>query len=140
MRLPQLTRSYQVFNGGSLWSIFGGIGQSSTGTRPLQVLTYGPLIAINAQRGEQCVVTITDAVAFTISAPTHNPAAGSTQHLYLTVRNASGGAHGAGTWDPIFLTSGAFPTIANTFSRTFAFFWNGANYVEMFETYADVTN
>jgi hypothetical protein len=102
------------------------------------VLVYGPAIATNAALGNLFLITITDNVAFTISSPTNPPAAGQSQRIVYLVSNTSGGAHGAGTWDAAFKAL-AFPAIATANNRSFAFNWNGANWVQ--ETAAaDVAN
>lgn len=109
-------------------------------TELLTTVAYGPAPAINAALGNLFVVTVTDAVAFAVAAPTNPPAAGLSQVIVLTIRNGSGGAHGAGTWDAVFKTSGNVPAIADTKSRSFCFRWDGTNWVELWQTAADVAN
>ena len=101
---------------------------------------YGPSIAIDASVGNAFVVSVTDAVAFAFAAPTFPPDTTFGQLLYITIRNTSGGAHGAGTWNAIFKTTGNVPAIADTKNRTFVFQWNGTNWVEIVAPAADVSN
>lgn len=103
-------------------------------------LVYGPSIAIDAGAGNQFVVTLTDGVAFAFAAPTNPPGATFGQQITITIVNASGGAAGAGTWNAIFKTDGNVPAIANGKNRTFGFLWNGTNWVETFQSAADVAN
>lgn len=106
----------------------------------LTTVVYGVAPIINAALGNEFVVTVTDAVAFAFGVPLNPPAAGLDQVIVLTIRNASGGAHGAGTFNAIFKTSAAVPAIANANSRSFCFRWNGVNWVEFYRTAADVAN
>lgn len=114
-----------------------------------QTLTYGPSIAWELRSGLHGIVTITDAVAFVLAAPTFGGVALSAVapftsmaglRIALTYRNTSGGAHGAGTFNAIFKTSGNFAAIATATNRTICFEWNGANFIELWRTAADVAN
>lgn len=126
------------------------VWQGGTVSSPLlavgSALVYGPAIALNAALGNEFVVTVTDAVAFAFSAPLFNGVAlsatipGFNQTITIRIRNASGGAHGAGTFNAIFKTAGAVPAIADTNSRVFQFRWNGTNWVETFRSAADIAN
>lgn len=126
---------------GSL-TIAGSVGVGRRIRGPLVALTYGPSIAIDASLGNLFTVTITDNVAFVTAAPTNPPSvAGDSQEISITYRNASGGAHGAGTWNAVFKTQATvFPAIANGFSRTIRFKWDGTNWVEMWRSAADIAN
>ncbi len=128
-----------IFNG--LISATGAITQGAVLKQPLVTLTYGPSIAIDAALGNLFVVTITDAVAFVTAAPTNPPSGTDSELITITYRNASGGAHGAGTFNAVFKTVATpFPAIANGFSRSIQFRWNGTNWVETFRSAADVAN
>lgn len=120
--------------------LIGGLLTSGPVGSVITTLTYGPSIAVDASLGNQFVVTVTDAVAFAIAAPTNTVPTGFGQQITITIRNASGGAHGAGTFNAVFKTSGAVPAIATGFSRSFSFRWNGTNWVELWRTAADVAN
>ena len=131
------TRNITLFGGLTLNGPLVGSGAASG---PLAVIVYGVSFAPNAAAGNYQVVTITDGVAFAIAAPTNPPATGA-MRLSITFRNASGGAAGAGTFNVIYkMTSNTLAVIANGFSRTYEFQWNGVNWVEVFETAADVAN
>src|SRR4051812_35340333 len=140
MKLGTLLRSWRISGSTLLAELGGGITLNGPSQENLNTLTYGPAIAVDASLGQHFQVTVTDAVAFAISAPTNTPPTGDEQLLYINVRNGSGGAHGAGTFNAIFKTSGAIPAIANGSNRTFVFRWNGTNWVEVFRTAADVAN
>lgn len=114
-----------------------------------QTLVYAPAVLFPIDLGLQGIVSVTDAVAFAFSPPTLGGVALSAVApflsmggliLKLTIRNTSGGAHGAGTFNAIFKTAGAVPAIANGSSRSFEFAWNGSNWVEQFRGAADVAN
>lgn len=159
MRVRDIIKTWRVTAGVLIAELTGGLivngdlsatgsitgsGASSQGTRltePLTTLTYGPSIAVDASLGNLFVVTITDAVAFVTAAPTNPPAGSAAQVITITYRNASGGAHGAGTFNAVFKTVATpFPAIANGFSRSITFRWNGTNWVELYRTAADVAN
>lgn len=134
-----------IFNGavtltGALSST-GIFTQGAARREPLVTLTYGPSIAVDAALGNLFVVTITDAVAFVTAAPTNPPTGSDSQVITITYRNASGGAHGAGTFNAVFKTQATpFPAIANGQSRSIMFRWNGTNWVELWRSAADIAN
>ncbi len=140
MQLSQILKSWRVAGTSIIAELFGGLSLSGPMWGVPVTVVYGVAPAIDASLGDDFIVSIADAVAFAIAAPTNPPAAGKSQVIRLTVRNASGGIHGAGTFNAIFKTSAAIPAIANAFSRTFSFRWNGTNWVEIFRTAADVAN
>ena len=122
-------------------SAVGTVNRSATETEPLITTTYSATPTFDLSLGNQFVVTITDGVAFVMAVPTNPPAAGLEMMWACTFRNAAGGAHGAGTWNAIFKTvATVFPAIANGFSRTVWFRWNGTNHVEIGRSAADVAN
>lgn len=104
----------------------------------LQIVTtpYSASITIDAYTGSEFIITATNNTAFTINAPLH-PNIG--QSIEIMIRNTSGGALGAVTWDPIFKMS-AWAQPANANSRTIAFWYNGANWVQRFQATVDVPN
>jgi hypothetical protein len=140
MRLSALFKSWRIAGNRVLAEFMGGVAVNGAKWDPVVTLTYGPSIALDASLGTRFVVTVTDAVAFTVAAPTNPPATGFGQLLILTIRNASGGAHGAGTFNAVFKTAGAVPAIANGSSRSFVFAWDGTNWVEIVRGAADVAN
>lgn len=140
MTIDQILKYFTATANGIILEFVGAIVTSLSTWNTIQTLTYGPSIAIDASAGEQCNVTISNNTAFVVAAPTNHPGAGYTQKLYITFINASGGAHGAGTFNAIFKTAGNVPTIADTKNRTVCFAWNGTNWVEQFRTAADVAN
>jgi len=121
-------------------TLFGGLFTGAASGGILTTLTYGAAIALDASLGNEFVVTITDGVAFVLSNPTNPPPSGQDQVIMVTFKNASGGAHGAGTFDTLYKTSAALAAIADTKNRTIAFRWDGTNWVEIWRTAADVSN
>lgn len=120
---------------------FGGVATNGPASEAAAVIVYGAVFAPNFQAGNYQVVTMTDGVAFAIGAPTNPPETGKVARLSITFRNASGGAAGAGTFDAIYkMVSNTLAVIANGFSRTYEFQWDGTNWIEVFETAADVPN
>lgn len=122
---------------------WNGIGQTGDGTgldfasRRRQVAaTYGTTVTPNCDFGDHQVVTATNGTAFTIAAPiggVHH------QRLKLTIRNTSGGALGAVTWDAAYKLA-TWTSPANGFSRSIEFVFNGTNWVETSRTPADIPN
>lgn len=153
MTLSQFLKTWRVQGTSLVAELFGGLtlngpttingalalGTGGEITQPLVALVYGPAITPDASAGNVQVVTATNNVAFTINAPTNPPAAGSTQFLTLTIRNASGGALGVATFNAAFKLA-AWTQPANGFSRSITFRWDGANWVEVNRTTVDVPN
>ena len=113
-----------------------GVNISKGLTLARAVLTYGTVIATDASLANTFSITATDGVAFTISAPT-NLVAG--KQITYVVRNTSGGALGAITWNAIFKMA-AFTSPATANSRSITFVYDGTNLVEVSRTPADVPN
>jgi len=88
--------------------------------------------------GNEQSINCTNGTAFAINAPT-----GVTQDdgflLRLTIRNASGGALGAVTWNAIYKLA-AWTQPANGNSRSIQFRYDGVNWIEVSRTTADVPN
>lgn len=112
-------------------------------------LTYGAFVGADAAQALVHTVTITDGVAFTVSAPA-NPIVG--RSLTLRFKNASGGAMGDVTFNSVFrsstgttwdATDDATPATARPadgYSRSITFVYDGTNWVETGRTPADVVN
>jgi hypothetical protein len=136
-----------IFNGdvtvtGALSST-GGVTNGAREVGPLTTVAYSAAPIIDASLGNFFVMTITNGTALVVGAPTNPPSAAGTvgQLIWFTVKNASGGAHGALTWNAVFKTQAtAFSAVATGFSRTVAFRWDGTNWVEVVRTAADVAN
>jgi hypothetical protein len=125
------TNTYQLYLGGTAPSLVGGAFIEKEITE-----TYSASITPDASLGNERIITVTNATAFTINAPT-NPATG--QYLEITIRNTSGGAMGVITWNAVFkMTAFTNPATAN--SRTIVFRYNGTNWVEKGRTAADIPN
>lgn len=140
MRLGELFKTWRIAGSSLLAELYGGLALNGPSCGIQTTLTYAASIAIDASLGNAFVVSVTDAVAFVFAAPTNTPPTGKVQTITITIKNTSGGAHGAGTFNAVFLTSASVPAIANGKNRTFAFQWNGTNWVEIWRTAADVAN
>lgn len=99
-------------------------------------LTYSASMTIDAADGNLHIITATNGTAFTINAPT-NAVIGTS--ITVTIRNASGGALGAATWNAIFKMS-AWTQPANANSRSITFRYDHTNWIEISRTTADVPN
>lgn len=103
-------------------------------------ITYSASMTPNALAGNQFTVTVTNATAMAINAPT-NPITGTIS--FYTIRNTSGGAMGVITWNAVFKLNGGatgFTNPATANSRTIAFIYDGAAHIELFRSAADVPN
>ena len=98
--------------------------------------TYGTSVAINASLSNTFNITVTNTVAFTIQ----NPTVGiDGQQITIRIRNTSGGAVGAVTWDTLYKLS-AWTSPATGFSRAIDFEYNGTNWIQTRQTGVDVPN
>lgn len=104
--------------------------------QPRLTLTYGTTVAFDASAAHSFSLTVTDGVAFAISAPT-NPATG--KMITITIKNTSGGAVGTITWNAVFKMA-TFTTPATANQRSISFVYDGTNWVELYKTAADVSN
>jgi hypothetical protein len=111
--------------------IFAGVPIS----RKLVALVYSAAMTIDASQGDTFVVTATNGAAFTFNAPT-NPVTG--MRITLRLRNASGGALGAATFNGVFKMP-AWTNPANGFSRSEIFEYDGFNWIAV-RPDADVPN
>jgi hypothetical protein len=93
-------------------------------------LTYATSITPVANAGDVRKITVTDAVAFTINAPTTPPDSAHTQILIIEVTNSSGGAMGVITWNAIFNFAGfTWTNPASAKKRYARFEWFGTQWV-----------
>jgi hypothetical protein len=99
--------------------------------------TYSASITINASQQDIALITATNGLDFDITAPT-NTSRG--QILIITIANASGGVMGAAVFNAVFKTAGAFVKPANGFNRSFMFYYNSTNWIELNRSPADVAN
>ncbi len=139
--MRKLLKSWRIVAGVPMPEFFGGLLARGPFNNILNTITYSAAPTPDASLGNFFVVTITDAVAFVVGAPTNPPSTGFSQCIAITFKNASGGAHGAGTWNAVYKTQATvFPAIATGFSRTVWFRWDGTNWVEVSRSAADVAN
>lgn len=100
-------------------------------------LTYSTSINVGANLAETFFIAVTDGVAFTINAPTSGTAG---QRITFRIRNTSGGAMGAVTWNGAYKLS-AWVSPATGFQRAITFeTLDGTNFYEIGRTPADVPN
>ena len=112
------------------------VNASSGVVYPRLTLTYGTTVNTDSSKADYFTLTVTDGVAFTIAAPS-NPVTGNC--ITYTIRNTSGGAMGAITWNAVFKMA-AFTTPATANQRSIRFVYDGTNWIELFKTAADVPN
>ncbi len=103
---------------------------------PVVNLDYGTTISTDVSRGKIFCITATDTSAFTISAPI-GPVNGFV--ITYTIKNGSGGTLGTPTWDSVFKMA-AFTKPANGFNRTVQFHFDGTNWIQRYQSAADVPN
>ncbi|MCI0349115.1 MAG: hypothetical protein L0Z53_06780 [Acidobacteriales bacterium] len=96
--------------------------------------TYSASITVNAEYEVHTIIA-TNGTAFTINAP-NNRRTG--RKITFDIKNSSGGALGAITWNAVFKLAGAFVNPANTFRRTITFYDDGTNYIEINRAAADI--
>lgn len=101
-------------------------------------VTYSASMTIDAATGNWFLISATNGSAFTINAPT-NAADGAC--ITITVKNESGGALGAVTWNGIFKMS-AWTSPANGFNRSISFMYDGtaSAWFQVSQTGVDVPN
>lgn len=100
------------------------------------VPTYGTSVSIDRSLGCIAVITVTDTNNFSINAPT-NMVIG--DRLIVTIKNSSGGAVGTITWNSVFKKA-TFTNAANGSNRSIEFFYDGTNWIQHYQTAADVPN
>lgn len=112
------------------------IGIASSIALTSTAVSYSASITYNASDSNFFTITATNATPFTINAPTN-----AVTNLFhtLTIRNASGGALGAATFNAVFKLA-AWTQPANGFSRSITFRFDNTNWVEYSRTPADVPN
>lgn len=97
------------------------------------------------------LIVATSGIAFTINAPGNNnlgapPLAAlattdvATKYFTICIKNASGGLLGVVTFDAIYHLAGAFVNPLNGFNRSLTFLWDGAAFLEVARSAADVAN
>lgn len=120
------------------------VGGSVRATRiidGLRVLAYGVVVTPDAKWNAN-IVSATDGVAFTINSPFGAPPvlAGTSATFRLVIKNASGGVMGLVTFGALLHLADAFVNPANGFNRSLVFQWDGASWLEIGRSAADVAN
>ena len=108
----------------------------------LAAIPYSASMTPNCVLGEYQTITVTNATAMTINAPTNFKVG---QWLIIEFFNNSGGAMGAVTCNAAFLNggagtvgTGAVTNPATGKRRTIGFKYNGTNWTEQFRSTADM--
>lgn len=104
---------------------FNGLGSFGTGPKTFDrvTVTYGEAVTPDLALATEHVITPTDTNPFYISAPTNTLSSASRyvyQEFSIVIRNATGGALGAATWDSTYKLA-AWTQPANGYSRTITF-------------------
>lgn len=140
----RLLKSWKTLASGIYAELFGGLitnGPSlfnkPTWDVPAVSITQAATLAVDLSLGQVFKVSLTTNAAFVWANPTNAPTANG-GFITLWVANNSGGAHGAGTFDTLYKTSGNWPATATAKQRMISFWWDGTNYVEVFRGAADV--
>ncbi len=98
---------------------------------------YGASMAFDVSAGSEFDITVTNANAFTIEAPTNQT---QWQEITLMLRNTSGGALGAITWNAVFKINGTALSPANGTSQSIKFRYDGVNWVELWRGAYNIPN
>jgi len=93
----------------------------------VQTPTYGVSVTFDMDDGNIVVINATNNVAFAVNAPL-NPLTG--QQMILVIKNTSGGALGAITFNAVFKMP-AFTAPATGFQRSMHFYFDGTNWREV---------
>jgi hypothetical protein len=102
----------------------------------VRALTYGTSITWAGENAELGSLVVTDAVPFTMGSPSSFYTGRKATYRIL---NSSGGAMGTITWGTgQFSLAGAFTNPANGASRTITFQYDGAKWVEISRSVADI--
>jgi hypothetical protein len=103
---------------------------------PRTAVAQSAAISTDARVANEITIPIANASAFTMNAPS-NPTAG--QRLTFRIKNISAGALGVATWNAVFKMAPWVQPAAGQ-SRAIDFQYDGANWIEVSRTPADVPN
>jgi hypothetical protein len=106
------------------------------GSPVMATLAYSASMTPDCTQASEFIVNPSNGVAFTINAPL-NPMTG--MLLTLSIRNATGGALGAVTWNAVFKLA-AWTQPANTFNRSITYKYDGTNWIQVSQTGVDIPN
>lgn len=103
-------------------------------------ITYSASMTVDCRNGMYQQITATDSTAFTITNPSHPPAAGFTMPLTIELYNNSGGALGTVTWNALYkFAGGTAPTKpANGKKRLVQFMHDGTQWLETWRSADDL--
>jgi len=106
----------------------------------MENVTYSASMTPDLRNGHVHRITVTNGVAFTINSPINRDATAPGIVSTFMIRNTSGGALGAATWNAIFKLGAAWAQPANGFSHSIQFMDDGTNLVEINRTATQVSN
>lgn len=140
-RFTQILKTLRTIGANIVAEFVGGLMLNGACQSPLVTLAWATPLTPDFSLGSMFVTTATSNIAYTVAAPTNPPSdAGQSAILTLTIRNGSGGALGAATFNAVYKLGAAWTNPANGFSRSIQFRWDGTNWVEISRTAADVAN
>jgi hypothetical protein len=133
-----------LYSGGAFYGAFayksidvsGGYVRAAKTVSYVNVLTYGTTVSPDMGVADRQYVAVTNGTAFAIAAPS-NPTP--YQTMYLTISNQSGGAMGAVTWNAVY-KFGTLVLPATGFQKTISFTYDGASWIENFQSASNVPN
>jgi hypothetical protein len=106
--------------------------------RQVAAPTFGATVAIDAAAARHHFIAANSGIAFTIANPTNPPPTGQRQ-ITIRVKNSSGGALGTVTWGTAYKMS-PWTSPATGQGRSVTFEYDGASWIEVGRTPADVPN
>jgi hypothetical protein len=116
----------------------GNIQATGRLTSGILAPAYGVAVAINTNTKDTFDVVATDGVPFAIMNPVN---AISGQRITIRIKNTSGGALGAVTWQSAYKLAGAWVNPADGHSRSITFLYDSTGAAaEMYRSAADVPN
>lgn len=133
-----------LYSGGAFYGAYayksvnvsGGFVQAAKTASYVNVLSYGTTVSPDVGVADRQYVAVTNGTAFAIAAPA-NPTP--YQTMYLTISNQSGGAMGTITWNAVYKI-GTFTAPTTGFQKTISFTYDGASWIENFQSASNVPN
>lgn len=126
---------------GGVWQIADGVGWNPELTKCVATVTYGTAPAPVFRAMDQTnIITVTNATAFTIAAPTGTPVTGARVSFRI---KATAAPNTNSTWNAAYHLAGGGTTVtnpANGFTRVITFEYDGTNWLELSRNASDVAN
>lgn len=143
MQIPDLVKQFTPL--GNPQTVLRGSGEWESGGMAAGVigpLVFGATIPVDLSGSTVKTLDLTTNAAFQFLNPALvGPTAVLVPRLVIfRIRNVSGGAHGAGTFDTLYRVAGNVSATANNNGRSIVFLWTGALMVEVVRGAADIPN